>query len=309
VSLLAGLGLVLLALGIGAGPLLSRSVWSHRLPKVAAFAWLGVLSGSIAAAVGMVAVVSTGQRGLGHRTAEWLANCWHHHDAAGSTSWYVLNAVLLGGTLTAVCVAARRYRRTLAQRRRHEEALQFVVRASGDSDDVCVLDHPIPVVYCVPSRTRPIVVSSGALDQLEDTELQAVLAHERAHLRNRHHVLLTVVDALAAALAWLPTFHDARRHLPLLLEMTADEIAARRWGRETVAMALRKLAIAPSPAGGLAAGGSTTSQLGQRLARLETTPIADDAQVQRLTWVTAATSVAVPLLISAAWISATPLLC
>jgi Zn-dependent protease with chaperone function len=309
VTLLTGLGLVLLALGIGAGPLLSRSVWSHRLPKVAAFAWLGVLSGAIAAAVGMVAVVSTGQHGLGHRTAEWLANCWHHHDEAGSTRWYLLNAVLLGGTLTAMYVAARRYRHTLTQRRRHEEALQFVVRAAGDSDDVCVLDHPIPVVYCVPSRTRPIVVSSGALAQLEDTELQAVLAHERAHLRNRHHVLLTVVDALAAALAWLPTFRDARRHLPLLLEMTADEIAAHRWGRETVAMALRKLAISPSPAGGLAAGGSTTSQLGQRLTRLETAPIADDAQVRRLTWVTAATSVAVPLLISAAWISATPLLC
>jgi hypothetical protein len=118
-----------------------------------------------------------------------------------------------------------------------------------------------------------------------------------------------MVDALAAALAWLPAFRDARRHLPLLLEMTADEVAARRWGRETVAMALRKLAILPSPAGGLAAGGSNTSQLGQRLARLETSPIADDAQVRRLTWVTATTSVAVPLLISAAWISATPLFC
>jgi len=309
VSLLAGLGLIVLALGTGAGPLLRRSVWSHRLPKVAAFAWLGVLAGAIAAAVGMVAVVSTGQHGLGHRTAEWLTNCWHHHDPASDGRWYVLNAALLGGTLTAICLAARRYRRTLAQRRRHQDALELIVRASGDLDDVCVLDHPVPVVYCIPSRTRPIVVSSGALDQLERTELQAVLAHERAHLRHRHHVFLAVVDALAAALAWLPTFRDARHHLPLLLEMTADETAARRWGRETVAMALRKLAILPSPAGGLAAGGSTTSQLGQRLARLETSPIADDAQMQRLTWVTAMTSVAVPLLISAAWISATPLFC
>ena len=306
--LLAGLGLIVLALGIGAGPMLSKGTWSHRLPKVAAFAWAGVLAGAIAAAVGMVAVVSTGHHGLGHRIAEWLANCWHHHDG-GDTRWYVLNAVLLGAALIAVYVAARRFRRTLLQRRRHHEALQFIVHASGELDDVCVLDHPIPVAYCVPARTRPIVVSSGALNQLKDRELQAVLAHERAHLRHRHHVLLAVVDALAAALAWLPTFRDARRHLPLLLEMTADEIAAYRCGRQNVAMALRKLAISPSPVGGLAAGGSDHSQLDQRLARLETSPPADDAQVQRLTWVTAMTSVAVPLLISAAWISATPLLC
>lgn len=306
--LLAGLGLILLALGIGAGPLLSKSAWSHRLPKVAAFAWAGALAGAIAAAVGMVAAVSTGHHGLGHRVAEWLVNCWHHHDG-GDIRWYVVNVVLLGATLTAVYVAARRYRRTLRQRRRHHEALQFVVRASSELEDVCVLDHPIPVAYCVPARNRPIVVSSGALDQLADGELQAVLAHERAHLRHRHHVLLTVVDALASALAWLPTFRAARRHLPLLLEMAADETAAHRCGRRTVAMALRKLAISPSPAGGLAAGGCDHSQLEQRLARLESSPPADHAQVRRLTWVTATTSVAVPLLICAAWISATPLLC
>ncbi|GLY85147.1 M56 family metallopeptidase [Actinoallomurus iriomotensis] len=306
--LLGGLGLIVLALGAGAGPLLSKGAWSHRLPRAAVFAWAGALAGAIAAAVGMVAVVSTGHRGLGHRIAEWLVNCWHHHEG-GDTRWYALNAMVLGATLTTVYVAARRYRRTLLQRRRHHEALQFVVRASTDLDDVCVLDHPLPVAYCVPARTRPIVVSSGALDQLADGELRAVLAHERAHLRHRHHVLLTVVDALAAALAWLPTFRDARRHLPLLLEMTADEIAARRCGRQTVATALRKLAVSPSPAGGLAAGGSDHSQLDQRLARLETSPPADDAQVQRLTRVTAVTSVAVPVLICAAWISATPLLC
>jgi Zn-dependent protease with chaperone function len=309
VNPLTGLTSIVIVLGIGAGPLLSRGTWTHRLPKVATLAWLGVLAGVIAATVGIVAVVSTERHGLGHRMAERLANCWHHHDTTGNPAWYALNALLLGAALAATYIAVRRYRRTLDQRRRHCEALQFVVRASDDQDDLCVLDHPLPVVYCVPSRTRPIVASSGALDQLEGTQLQAVLAHERAHLRHRHHVLLTVVDALAAALAWLPTFRAARRALPLLLEMTADEIAARSWGRETVATALRKLTVLPSPAGGLAAGTTDDSQLGRRLARLEMTPAVDEARVHRLTWVTATTSATVPILISAAWITATPLFC
>jgi bla regulator protein blaR1 len=90
--------------------------------------------------------------------------------------------------------------------------------------------------------------------------------------------------------------------------MTADEIAARRWGRRTVATALRTLVITPRPAGGLAAGGSDRSQLIQRLARLETAP-PSDARVRRLMWVTAMASVAAPLLICAAWISVTPLWC
>jgi Zn-dependent protease with chaperone function len=307
VSPLAGLAAIVLILGVGAGPLLGRSAWCHELPRVAALAWLGVLAGTIASALGMVAVVSTGRHGLGHRAAEWLANCWHHHDGTGGPVSYMLNVALLGGALATVWVVVTRYRRTLAQRRRHREALELVVRVSGELDDVCILDHPLPVVYCVPSRVRPIVVSSGALDQLENSQLQAVLAHERAHLHHRHHLLLTTVDALAAALAWLPTFRDARRSLPLLLEMTADEVAARSWGRDAVAAALRKLTLGPSPAGGLAAGGSDASQLGRRLARLETSPLANDSQ--GLTRATAMASVAVPLLISAGWIAATPLFC
>jgi Zn-dependent protease with chaperone function len=154
----------------------------------------------------MVVLVSTGPYGLGHRVAEWLANCWPHHDRTGGSASYLLNAALLGAALAAVWVVVARCRRALALRRRHREALQFVARVSGDLDDLCVLDHPLPVVHCVPSRTRPIVVSSGALDQLEGSGLQAVLAHERAHLHHRHHLLLTTVDAVVAALACLPTF-------------------------------------------------------------------------------------------------------
>jgi Zn-dependent protease with chaperone function len=257
----------------------------------------------------MVVVVSTGPHGLVHRAAEWLANCWHHHhEGANGPASYALNALLLGGSLAATVMAVLRYRSTVTRRRRHQDALRFVVRA-GDLDDVCILDHPVPVVYCVPSRRRPIVVSSGALDRLKDTQLQAVLTHERAHLRHRHHLLLTAVDALAAALFWSPTFRTARHSLPILLEMTADDIAARRWGREAVATALRILTVAPSPVGGLAAGGSDASQLDRRLNRLKASNAVNEAHLQRLTWATAMGAVVVPLLISAAWITATPLIC
>jgi Zn-dependent protease with chaperone function len=310
VTPLVGLGAIVLILGAGAGPLLGRSKWCQRLPWVAELAWLGVLASTLTAVIGIVVVVSAGRYGFVHRAAEWLVNCWHHHhDGANSPASYALNALLLGGSLAATVMAVVRYRRTVRQRRRHQEALQFVVRISRDLDDVCVLDHPLPVVYCVPSRRRPIVVSSGALDRLEGTQLQAVLAHERAHLRHRHHLLLAVVDALAAALFWLPTFRRARGSLPILLEMAADDAAARRCGRDAVSTALRKLAISPTPAGGLAARGSDASQLDQRLNRLETSAVVNETRLQHLTWATAAASAIVPFAISAAWIAATPLIC
>ena len=303
------LGGIAFVLGVCAGPLLSRMGWCGQIPRVAVLAWLGALAGALAAVVGIVVVVSAGRHGVMHLAAKWLENCPHFGDGVGGPTFYVLNALVLGGTVAAVGVVVARYRRTVTRRRRHQEALQFVVQVSGELDDVCVLDHPVPVVYCIPARRRPIVVSSGALERLEHAQLQAVLAHERAHLRHRHHLVLATLDALAAALFWLPTFHRARQSLPLLLEMAADDIAARSWSRDAVATALRKLAISPSPAGGLAAGSSDASQLSQRLSRLETPAIMDESHLQRLTWAAATTSVIVPLLTSATWITATHLIC
>jgi bla regulator protein blaR1 len=98
--------------------------------------------------------------------------------------------------------------------------------------------------------------------------------------------------------------------LPILLEMTADDVAARRWSRHAVAVALRKLTIAPSPIGGLAAHSADASALDRRLARLETSPaITDNGLTRRLTWLTAMTSVALPTAISAGWLATAPFFC
>jgi Zn-dependent protease with chaperone function len=48
------------------------------------------------------------------------------------------------------------------------------------------------LLYCVPGRLPTIVVTTGALAVLEPEQLAAVLAHERAHLAGRHHLLLAV---------------------------------------------------------------------------------------------------------------------
>jgi hypothetical protein len=90
---LVSLGAIVLFLGACAGPLLSRSRWTQRLPRVAALAWLGVLAGTLAAIAGVVVMVSAGRHGLVHRTVEWLANCRHHHDGANGPASYALNAL------------------------------------------------------------------------------------------------------------------------------------------------------------------------------------------------------------------------
>ncbi len=88
-----------------------------------------------------------------------------------------------------------------------------------------------PAAYCVVGRPpNAIVVTSAALRSLSRSELKAVLAHEKnAHISGRHHYILMVLRAVALTLPRLPLFARAERCVAELLEMCADDTAARRW--------------------------------------------------------------------------------
>lgn len=177
---------------------------------------------------------------------------------------------LLGGVLVVV-VAARVGSCALAglwadrrRRARHLAVLSMVGRRRSDVGAV-IVDGNQPVVYCLPGRAGRIVVSTEALARLSGDQLQAVLAHERAHLRGRHHLVLSGAGSLARAFPRVSLFTLAAEHTSRLVEMCADDAAARRHGHRVVAEALIALADAPAPRAALAAAGVRTVQRVERL--------------------------------------------
>jgi Zn-dependent protease with chaperone function len=116
-----------------------------------------------------------------------------------------------------------------------------------------VLDHPTPTAYCLPGPRRRVVLTRGALRALPQDELEAVLAHERAHLRARHDLVLEFFLVLhGAAPSWLRTpaaLHEVR----LLVEVLADRAARRTVGAIPLARALVTLAGGTHPEAGLGA--------------------------------------------------------
>lgn len=294
---LALLALSMLVLGHVAGPVLNRQNWAHRHPAPAIILWLSTLCGTLAAGAGFVALVVFSSPGPGHGVVEWLSRCVGPHAHPGSVLAAVLSLICVVASAITGQIAVRRLRATVAARRRHREMLGLVVNTHDDLDDTCVLDHPVPVAYCLPARERPIVVSTGTLALLDSAQLAAVLEHERAHLRGRHHLVLTLVDALCGAVPRAATFRDARSALAQLLEQVADDAAARRHGRAAVSSALRCLAITACPTGALAAGAGDSGLLEQRLERLEGQ--SRNVRGRRLAWVGASLSAALPVLIAA----------
>jgi len=157
---------------------------------------------------------------------------------------------LLCWVLVAVSVAA-------VQARRRQRAL-LTLLAHGDPKvpGALVVDYPSAAAYCLPGLRSQIVVSVGTLELLGRGELAAVLAHERAHLRERHDLVLLPFTALRRAFPRSATCTDACRSVALLVEMLADDRALRGRPTRELVSALVRFGTAdayPAPAGALAA--------------------------------------------------------
>ena len=113
-----------------------------------------------------------------------------------------------------------------------------------------------------------MVLTTGAVQALDPGQLDAVLAHERAHLAGRHHWLVALARIGREVLPFLPLMRDAEDQVARLVELHADDAATRARDPRLLATALVVLATPaspPSPAPALAAGATDSIQRIHRL--------------------------------------------
>lgn len=243
-----------------AGPVLLRRGWARRAPRLAIAAWL-ITAASWLAAVPLAVLALAAPSSLAWQESGAAATAGAR-GATPATAAVVLLAVIppawAGWHLARGFVAARRGRRAhatfLAAAGRFDPALGAVITA-GDT----------PAAYCLPSGRHRVVISAGALARLSAGQLRAVLAHERAHLRGRHHLILTATAALARAFPVIPLFTVASAELAVLAEMAADDHAARGHQRTDLAAAMVALAGPAGHSAALTAGGPAAIARIQRL--------------------------------------------
>jgi Zn-dependent protease with chaperone function len=187
----------------------------------------------------------------------------------GRYVWLVALAGAVSGLVLArLLVSGHRVGRNLRViRRRHRELVD--VLAAHDDRHVRVLEHPTPTAYCLPGRSRRVVLTQGTLDTLPERELEAVLAHERAHLAARHDLILEFFTVVHDAVPPFVRSEAALREVHLLIEVLADRAAVREVGSLPTARAIVDMASgAVSPAGAMAMG-STPSAAKVRIGLLE----------------------------------------
>ncbi len=241
--MIVALGLVaaIVVIGYGAPRYLSVTVAPGLHPRLAITAWTAsivlVVAAMIAAPVSMFTRPGRTAFGAAHACVQRLRD-------DGSLPWIdaaqvALTALLIGIAAVLAATVAWRLHARAASAAAHLHAIRTLAPARSVHHGIPVLwvESEGPTCYSVGGRSPAIVAGTG-LRALPSTELAAVLDHEAAHVRGRHHLLVAVAEALAAALPAVPLFRQAPGAARALVEFAADERSARRQGAGVVGAAL-----------------------------------------------------------------------
>lgn len=254
--------------------LLARAAWPLRAPRAAIVLWQ---------AIALAAVLSAFSAGIAIASRLFVpgpdgrptATLTSEIAVLGWPLWalyvvvFALTLMIGARLIVAVLLVAVATRRRRAHHR-------MVVDLVGMSRDVVptparrpsglrVLGVAQPMAYCLPGVRSRVVVSEGALTTLSESEISAILSHERAHLRARHDLVLEMFTAVHAAFPRFVRSGNALDAVRLLIELLADDAAVRVAGPTPLARALVACAGGRTPSGALAAGGPTTVVRVQRL--------------------------------------------
>lgn len=238
-------------------------------PRLGIAAWVTAMAGVLVAwvvAVGVVAV-SLVRGGPNSSVVVLCLELLGVPEREAMLGAFAATGLLAVGVLISAVVTVGVGRTVLGLRAHsaeHADAAR-IVGTPTDADGVFVVAGERPAAYCVVGRPDTIVVTSAAVRALDGPELDAVLAHEGAHIAGRHHHLLMVLRALAASLAHLPLFTRGAAAVAELLEMCADDRAARRHGPRPLVAGMLALASPLPPVGGLAMAATATAARARRL--------------------------------------------
>lgn len=228
--------------------------------------------------------------------------CWTALASGSVPAWRealaALSVVTAATILVRVAWAVGRRVRRRRSTSQHVARLRLLAADAPPGEPLWVRDDR-PLAVSIGGRPGVIIMSDALRRQLTPAAVAATLEHERAHIRGRHHLLVAVVDVLAAALPVSPLLRAAPAALEDLVELAADAQAARRCGAAAVREALSRLTSHPTPAGGLAMAGRLTQA---RLSRL-TTGGSGTNRAARLAGCTAVAVAALSLPAAAGWLA------
>lgn len=245
------LGLLFAAALVGlTGPLYLRRTVSPRVrPGLALSGWVVSLLLVAGCAVAGAVLLAVPQHAAVDSLIGMARACVNSGEFVWETIVRLTGITLVVGTLIHTLVVAARIRgRHAAHRDTHLSLVRIIAQPDPADRSLLWLPENTPVAYSMGGHRGGIVATTG-VGELTAPAQTAVLAHERAHLRGRHHRLVLLAETLRRALPFVPLFRAASPAIRVLVELSADAAAVRHCGAAGVQAALYSTgkAMAPPP--------------------------------------------------------------
>jgi hypothetical protein len=257
--------------GLLGSSLLARAAWTARAPLLGIVTYLAA-GWSVIVALGLAGLtLAVHATALGGGLSHLIGACVHRlrdtYGTPGGATVAGLGLILAGAVAARIVFIATTHLRAAGrQAHRHAQTARLVGRPEPALGAVLV-EHSQPAAYCVAGRHPTVILTTGAVRTLDPGQLDAVLAHERAHLSGRHHRMLALARIGREVLPVLPLMRDAEGQVARLVELHADDAATRGRDPRSLATALVLLATPGTPATALAAGATDAAQRIHRLLR------------------------------------------
>lgn len=97
-----------------------------------------------------------------------------------------------------------------------------------------VIELPTVIAFSATRPSQRILISRGALDQLSEAELEAVLWHEYAHLAQRQAAIKRLAGLVESTTGFIRASKVMRFEIERLCELAADDFAAKKVNRDVL---------------------------------------------------------------------------
>lgn len=96
----------------------------------------------------------------------------------------------------------------------------------GLENNILLIEEEDLYSFCFGFLNPKIIITSGIVSRLSHMELEAVLLHEQAHLKNKDPLKLLIGKAVSSMFFFLPVFGELYRNMEASNELIADSWAA-----------------------------------------------------------------------------------
>ncbi|MER6989086.1 M56 family metallopeptidase [Saccharopolyspora hirsuta] len=241
VALLLGVAVV-----AGCAPAVLNRMLHRRVdPQLVLMTWGALVATTFITVTAALTIAVLPAHGPAPLLVQLLHHCWTALQHGSAPQVHLAAGLLLltavAGLSSRVSIGLLRHaRHQRREHRRHLELLRIAARPESGAFPIMWLPHPEPMAYSVAGTPGFVVATDGVRDHL-GADAAAVLEHERAHLRGRHHLLVGLAEALSRSASWIPLMRRSPELVRTAVELAADRSAAHQHGPSAVRSALLRM--------------------------------------------------------------------